>query len=432
MDNGESKGTISELSNSLYDALTHQRDKLSTFFEQDSHRLKHVVLMDMFLHIKKTHNYDDGNIVSDLMLGTAGLECNKQKAIYEIPTYELMTTIFAIIEYFNVKSVEELMAGQGLFAALFTKYFKGEITFNATDGMCQCETFAISTYHPIEKKYIIEYLLEQTKATAELYITIWPTKEVAKSYVEEFIRKIRPKLFILVGQKDIYKGYFKCLTDERYKQITFIPYQLCYKDTVGGTSKFPDICHSCLTLFVREDIKDDIDVIRTTIMSKIGGMCRENEQKIDDRYLLRYFNDEQLIPRIINSIETDVEIKELMKYLNDISNSKSTVHIPEYLSTLQEFRFWYQLHTTHEYPALIKTYEKFREFKDIYDKVNTMQFTQANVFGMKNRNIFPAWVNNRQEAIKCIILDYSSPVKHKLWKQSKQMMDKYYDELTKI
>ena len=441
--NGSSSSSLSQLSNEeivqlsdqLYDALTVTRHTLSNFLEKDPRYVTYDVLFRMFQNMQKKYDYREGNMVSDLLLGLIGPEYNKQKAVYEIPTYELLATIFAIITYFDIKSVEELMAGQGLFASLFNKFFvnKDKLNFNASDGQCQCETSAIGPYYPIEKKYIIEYLLEKKndKPEEKVYITLWPSTANKNTYLQEFITKIRPQFFILVGQKDIYKEYFKHFAKEKYREITFIPYQLCYKDTVSNSNSLNDIYHSSVTVFINESVKSNLEENSNDIKKLVSSIMLDKtsifraEQKIDDKYLLKYFAEERLIPRqIINNTLSDTEIKEFIKYLYEISESKISTNIPEYLTTLTEFKFWYQLHVNHKFPKLLKTYGKFKEFQNIYEKIDLSPFVPSNIMEMKNKNILPIWVNNKQDALKCLILEYSTTVKQKSWKQSQSFFER--------
>lgn len=446
-----SKEEIVQLSDKLYDAFTNNRDQLANFLKTDIRLILHNNLKELFLEINKKWDHTNGNSITELLLGSIGPECNRQKAIYELPTFELMVTILSISKYFKISTIEEIMAGQGLFGALFDNYFKtANIILNVTDGMCQCETFGNNPYYPVEKKYIIEYLTEKNDEN-KMFVTLWPNIRTSKIHLNEFINKIKPKIFILVGQKGIYKKHFKLFKKAKYQSLTFVPYQICYRDTITNTNEFsslPDINNSSLTIFIEESIKndlkdesmkDDLKELHNKITSYTNNfrlldsleIFRKEEQQITDKYILKFFAEQQLIPNTIITNVSDDEIKELIKCLYNLSISKESVYIPEYLTSLPEFKFWYQLYTTNKFPKLLKTYERFNEFKTYHEKIESSPFIPSSS-EMKNKNVFPYWVNNKQDALKCLVLDYSTEERYKLWKQSRAFMNEYYNGIFNI
>lgn len=449
MDTGNklSSEQVSKLADEFYDALTINRDELGNFLKKDPKHITYNNLNQFFIEIQNKHDYKNGNLITDLLLGYIGPECNKQKAIYELPTFELMATILSIALYFDIKTIEEIMAGQGLFGLLFEHFFlKKDIILNVTDGICQCETSGNNPYFPIEKKYLVEYLIEKETsdkdiAKDKLFIALWPNVSIQIRQLKEFIQKIAPQFFILVGQKDMYKLYFKEFKKAKYDEIIFTPYQICFKDTITKdgsdvNANLPDIYHSTVALFIKEN-KDN----KNEIMDKISALAnsfsespifRQNITEANDKYILKYFSEQRLIPPLVVQNISDTEIKNIIRYLFDLSKRKKHVSIPKYLISLDEFKFWYQLYKTNKFPKLLKTYERFNEFKNFYEQIDKNNFIPSNVIRLKNKNIIPQWVNNKQDAIKCLILDYSTSDKYKLWKESRNLMNNYYNDLFKL
>lgn len=427
-----SDNEIDELSKQFYTVLINKREKLDEFL--GNIKLNHNILYRMFQNIMKNNKVT----VSELLLGLVGPEYNKQKAVYEIPTYEVMILILAIIKYFKIEMMEELMAGSGLFSSLFNKfnkYHNNKLDIIATDGFCQLETIASNLYYPVEKKYILEYLLDdKIEQYNKIYISLWPAINCQKIYFTEFINKIKPQYFILIGQKDIYDDYFNEFMVQGYKMITFTTYQLCYKDSVSNDNNLDDIYHSTMSLFIKDNEKnnqeltnDIMDVVKTLTSLNI---FRSSEQKINDKYLLKYFTEQHYIPsEMINNI-TELEIKELIKYLYEYTASTRKELIPYYLTNMSEFRFWYRLVLDNKIPHLLKTYDKFKEFKDLYENIEIQPFIPSHILELKNNNIIPEWVNNKQEALKCLLLDYST--NDKIWKQSRGHMNNYYNQIFNI
>lgn len=443
---------LNKLAEEFYNVLTVNRDQLGNFLKKDIRYTTYKTLSQIFIEIQNKRNYVNGNLVTDLLLGLIGPECNKQKAIYELPTFELMATIFSIAVYLDVKAIEEIMAGQGLFGSLFEHYYVKnnghDISFNSTDGICQCETSGNNPYYPIEKKYLIEYLIEKETGDKQIgkdkiFLALWPNLEISITQFKEFINRIIPEFFILVGQKDMYKDYFKVFKKAKYDELTFTPYQICFKDTItkdgrGSDTNLPDISHSTVTLFTNENIKDNKKEINDSICALANSFNIKGSEPysfrnkgIDetDKYVLKFFSEHQLIPSPVVKDIPDIEIKNIIKYLFDLSKHRKPVSIPDYLISLEEFKFWYQLYKTNRFPKLLKTHERFNEFKTFYEEIDRNNFIPANVIALKNKNILPQWVSNKQDGIKCLILDYSTSDRYKLWKQSRDLMNDFYNNL---
>jgi hypothetical protein len=448
---------ISKLADRFYDIITNNRHQLSSVLKEDKVYTTYETLSRLFLEINRKYTYTDGNIITDLLIGNIGLECNKQKAIYELPTFELMCTIFSIVIYFNVKNIEEIMAGQGLFASLFRHYFIDKnntniLNFNATDGMCQCETFS-NPYYPIEKKYIVEYLIEKETNGGQpnedldldkMFIAIWPNMDMHTAQLQEFITEIKPAYFILVGQKGMYKTYSKVLKNSKYEEVTFLPYQICFKDTIteDGSkdgSTLPDISHSSVTLFIKDGFKKKEDLceignnikILANSLALSDDIFRSRELMITDLYVIKFLTEQHMIPPTIVKNISDSEIRDLVVCLYNLSKLRDPVHIPEYLISLGEFKFWYNLHRANKFPKLVKKYNRFKNFMMLYEEIDSTPFIPSNIMIMKDKNIFPQWVSSKHDAIKCLILDYSTGDNYKVWKQSKQIMNEFYNSIFK-
>lgn len=429
---------ITQLADELYDKLTKNRDQLAKFLSEDKDYITYKVLNRVFSEIRKRYNYTKGNIITDLLLGSIGPEHNKQKAIYEFPTYELLVIIFSIVLYFNISDIEEIMSGQGLFASLLFNYCienkDNTVNLKGTDGMCQSETSGYNFYYPIEKKNILEYLIEKETDNrddnkAKLFIVSWPDLEVKKNFFSEFIKKIKPELFVLIGQKDMYKNYFDIFEQNGYRYITFTPYQICFKDTFSSNSDNSlnfDIFHSSTTLFINKNIKTNLQEIKGEICNIANSfdsstIFRSDEYEITSKYLLKYYSEQKKIPELILTNISNSNMTKIINCLYNMSLNDEPTQLPNYLTSFDEFEFWHQLYNMNKFPESIISYEKFVEFKNLYEKINSNDF---NLTEMKNKNVFPNWVTNKIDAIKCLILDYSK--EDKKWKESSVHMNRIY------
>ena len=427
----------------FYNCLIRERTKLCDYLKTDIRYVYYHNLIRIMKYINEKYNkFGQDNLIGDLLMGKVGLECNKQSAIYEVPTLQLIVTVRAILGVFDFcTSVEEIMAGQGLFASLFEHYLKLDLKYNATDGMCVAETNANFGYFKVEKKNISEYLIEKIysiddkdkKFDKTLFLTIWPTLPTpTMNYVmEEFIKKVNPKIFVLVGQDDVYDSYFKLFENAKFSLIRLSPLQFSFKDYFHPLGSV--VSHSNVSCFLHPDLGEfcDIGLVGEKIVAvaesfeKIGKLIFHNDRLLcDDKYVLQNFVNNHIVN---SSLVADLDQAEREMLVKCLYNIKNTSKIPKYVKNIDEFNFWYKMEIvqTNKFPKNITGIQKFNEFKNFYEKLSSEAFLSIDG-EMKDKNIYPFWVKNKEEAIKCLLLDYSTNDKNKSWKSSRSKMNSLY------
>ena len=218
-------------SSDLYDIFKNDREKLLEFLKVNC---KYDYLKELLVDIEE--NQKDN--IYDLFLSRVGLEINKQKAIYELPTAELLTVIKTICDCSNIKHIEEIAAGQGLVSATLKNYLGEEYNVEATDGGRWSNTSHNKTYYPVTRKLYLEYCLDNAfNFDNKLLLISWvPTTDLRDLIKLLEIKK--PKHIIIIGcpfDKQIFS--IRSL-NFGYQGSTIPVKQLCYRDYYKNNKYF--------------------------------------------------------------------------------------------------------------------------------------------------------------------------------------------------
>ena len=140
----------------MFKILTENRSELGNFLKEN---YSYEYLRNLLDEIEK----DKGpTFIKKLFLGNIGFEFNKQHAIYELPTRELILTIKFICDFLNIKNIEELGAGMGLLSCLLKFELGDNYNVCATDGKRWSETSSSNKYYPITGKLFLNYCLDHS------------------------------------------------------------------------------------------------------------------------------------------------------------------------------------------------------------------------------------------------------------------------------
>ena len=322
---------ISNCSEQLLNILKSSRMELPDFL------LKHGTynnLRNYLCNIEK----DYGNTIMDLLLGNIGDELNKQKAIYELPTYELTDTIISICNYMSIKKIEELACGQGLLSAMLSKYCNFNI--KATDGNRWMETFSKSKYIKTEQKLILNYVLDNNNYNDTMLI-IGHSPFNSTDDLIKLIKEKTPKQFIILGEfyVDNNKKIIDIATIKNYKTINIPVKQLCYKDYFYNNTYFPtECCRSSLQLFVMDN-----NIVFSNLLSNINSnnLC-EQLKVYTDKILIQDLINDGLFPKWVLDViklSNTTDIRNIIDYLSVCIIKKYT--IPVYINCYDDFLFWY-------------------------------------------------------------------------------------------
>jgi hypothetical protein len=182
----------------LYNILVSDREQLADFINKYG---TYDNLKSLIIDIEKYGNNDKNFTFNEILLGYRGYEYNKQKAIYELPTLELIKFIDNLCQLLNINKVEELIAGQGLLSKLLS--VNTNLIVNATDGYKCIQTSNTNKYYNVNKKLIIEYTLEDNTYDDTLLIMAFPSKYCIKD-MEKLFDKNKPKQLLLIRYHHMY------------------------------------------------------------------------------------------------------------------------------------------------------------------------------------------------------------------------------------
>jgi hypothetical protein len=406
----------------LYDILSNDRKRLPDFLEKmgDYH-----MLVDLIKKIEAKYPAEP-DVWKQLMLGKKGGVANAKKALYELPTKELLHVITVLLLIFEIKQVDELACGQGLLSLMLQRSFRKEgtaIRINASDSLTWVQTSDSSTYPELKiaKKSMYDYYNEIDGSRASRFfqdkravIVSW----LYNTFEEEFLDLLREGstyLYIMIGE-----GIGKsCLSTNAqykiaqlgYKTIQLPVLQLCYNDYFLANKFHSDeTCRSMVTLYLNPHCSYTTEsLINACGMTNFAVRvpdCLSEKEIIQDLCV------DKLMPIWVYKLD-DEKMKTACRVTNLVYKYRSifqNARIPDYITDIDELRFWVGKKILKKYPmniadnATLKTY------------MNIIKDLHGNLAKYKEEKKLPAYITDEEKAEQYFWLDYSTSADDKAWK----------------
>jgi len=384
----------------LLSVFETNRNALSEFLKNNC---TYDYLKKIFSEMEQTQGYD---IIKKIFLGTYGIEINKQKAIYELPTDELLTIIKFICETIDIHTIEELAAGMGLLSCMLKHKLGDNYTINATDGKRWIETLNPAKYYPVSNKLFLQYYFDDNFTfNNKLMLISWaPASELVD--LLRLLDAKKPKYLIIIGNnmnKEVYDQIIPNLNQNHYQKVIIPVKQICYKDHM-----FNDYSKSSV-LFATLDNNINITKMLLEIKLNFTNYLMPKHQTIDTDIItdiiIEHFHSYPFLLNNLSSLSRFKKIVEMTSYC-----LKNKITVPNYFTTLDECCFWYEKIKLKQFPLLISDYKKFCEYREYIQKINS----DNGLIDLKNNNILPDWINDIRTGEQFLWLDFST--KHKKWK----------------
>jgi hypothetical protein len=358
--------------------------------------------------------------IHNLLLGKIGYEHNKQMAIYELPTIELLELISKIVIMFDITELEEVMAGLGLLSQTLELYFKKEDIYcdvKATDGYRWIETSGEPAYFPVEKKLLLQYVIEEEYIkTNKMFVFSW----IGKNCLSEdnhpndfliFMDKIEPPIVLLIGNASLYEYVLSKLSNE-YLYCICKTDQICYRDYFN---KDKYVQNSCTILLVHKDKMciPTIDELELVLNSDDIEVETEIKQKTSHDVFYDMIGH-KLLPEWCNELNEEEQHTFIELY-----KESEFDEIPDYIQSYDDYMFYHKLTNI---PSFTNK-NKFQEFKNLYNIIDTCPLDS-----LKQKSILPKWIFTREMAKKFVFTDYST--KEKAWKETFPKFISKFNELT--
>lgn len=382
------------------------------------------------------------NYIEYLFLGMIGAEHNRQYAIYELPTKELIYAITIICSILEINNIEELMAGQGLLSKVLDIYCSSnnlDISIRATDGKIWSQTIGAS-YYPINKKYVIDYALpDNVMIDKDTLYVISHIPETNHQELIYFLREKKPNYLLLINQYDIKNKLCRDIVNENYTIYTTALKQICYRDYYRlydenkneneNISTERPTSHSSIQLFINGNINNAVQLHDLLESQFIEANCIASCSALDiynDPTSLKYHNAcvidliaMNILPKWILNMTIE-EQKTLLVASVDIEGI-----FPKYINNYDDYMFYAKQYKENRYPKKINTYDKFLEYKKLYVKLENNELVN-----MKTALIFPAWLHSNAEAYKYLYTDYSTV--DKKWKRNRNAFTRQFTLLASM
>lgn len=402
-------------SSELHNIFKNQREELLAFLKVNC---KYDYLKELLINIE----LEQQDSIYDLFLCTSGLESNKQKAIYELPTEELLTVIKLICDCNNIKNIQEIAAGQGLVAAMLNYYLGNDYIIEASDGRRYINTSHKKTYYPVTTKLFLEYCLDNNATfDGKLLIISWVPSNDSRDLIKLLEIK-KPEHVIIIGcplDKQLYsvKLHLKTLG---YFGASIPVKQLCYRDYYKNNKYFPtNSCRSSL-LYMTKD-QDNLNKILLTIKLKYDNCLCTKIETVSDKIILQDIIHRSIKNTyLIDEMNNNNKFKKITKYCAIVM--KEQFEVPVYLKKYKEFVFWLEKTMENKYPLNIDSREKFKEYKNY---IQMLLAGQVDI--LIEKGIIPDWINGATEAEKFIWLDFSHY--EKKWKENEYIFHRTFNNL---
>lgn len=390
----------------LFKVLAYDRQRLLDYLVVNG---SYDALRASFMEVENEHT-DIWDIVQRLLLGRYGSESNKQMAIYELPTHELIDSISMICEQLGVFKVEEIAAGTGLLSGMLSRLTNIEV--NSTDGKTWMETYV--PLYPVQPKLLLEYAMDNVDYDDKLIVISW----ILNRSVDDLVETIKTKKFrqiIIIGEQ--FNKYISntdnALLENGYNRTPVPTKQLCYNDYFKMNSHYPDNCirSSCI-LYTRNDV-EPINIVINNHPPVVNDTT--------DYMIIQDMIVFGLLPRwllnVLVTYDQSVVRKTIIDIERSIANSDSNKHmIFNIIDGLDQFNFWL---SKLNFPK-ITIKEKFVEF---YELCKALNYPNG-LINLKQKLCFPEWIHSKDEAEKYLYLDFSTSSKR--WKESRESFIAYY------
>lgn len=358
--------------------------------------------------------------IHDILLGKIGYEYNKQMAIYELPTIELLELISKIVILFDITELEEVMAGLGLLSQTLQMYFQKEdidCDIKATDGHRWIETSGEPTYFPVEKKLLLQYVIEEEYIESnKMFVFSWIGKNclLEENQPNEFLvfmDKIEPPVVLLIGNESLYESVLSKLSNE-YLCCVCKTDQICYRDYINQ-DKYVQNSSTILLVHKHKMSIPTIDELELVLNSDDIRVEKKIKQKTSHDIFYDMIGH-KLLPQWCNELNEEEQNIFIELYKNSEFDE-----IPDYIQSYDDYMFVQKLTNT---PSFANK-NKFQEFKYLYNIIET-----STLYNLKIKYILPKWIFTREMAKKFVFTDYST--KEKSWKESFPKFISKFNELT--
>lgn len=386
----------------LYDIFKKDRMKLPQFLLQHG---SFDSLQNLFEHIDK--NKPD-HPINQLLLGNIGTESNKQKAIYELPTFELLNTIKMVCKLLSINKVEEICAGMGLLSRMLAE--KTDLEVEATDGLRWIDTCSVQKYYDVQRKFILEYILDHESYNDRLLIISW----VPDNGVDDFIKLVerkRPKQILFIGNIRLSAPIVKIMEEQNGYNVIHLPVkQMCYSEPIN-IDVLPKNCYRSVSTLC---VYDNMTISKKQIKVTTGPQnFNKLTKKMSDKMVIYNLVLLNLFPRWVTNYIYDIGDTGKKLFDNLTICLCERISIPKYVKNDEDFDFWFNKKIMRHYPILITDYSKFKEYKELILLLEGENGLEI----LHEIGVVPLYINSINIAEQFIWLDYSTA--DKSWKQSK-------------
>jgi hypothetical protein len=334
---------------------------------------------------------------------------DKKCSVYEFPTYELVTAIFKIAKYTNVKIYNEMFAGSGLLSRAVDNFntHQDEFKFsqiNCTDGFFEWETIGYKFYDVTQKCFYniitdFDTVPQNIKNNYKksMFVFSWMPREYGV-HIKRFLTTLKPKCLVVIGNNAPIN------IPASYKHIKFCVKQMCYRDNPSNI--LSDTSHSYINLFVRSNSELATDILDAKLLAKPFEISLKTI--VEDMN----YNDIEKNTFYEYMIANPVVIPDIF---SKMKRAKLT-RIPRCVETIEDFHSYILINDilvqSGRYVELSNSIKDNRSLRQLVKCINEYMYCTDDKFeqGVKH-GIFPKWLE-KELVILYIICEHISNEKN--------------------
>ena len=418
--------------NILESILVNNRDDIVPYLQISRYETIVKDIMDI-----ETVHHTIPNSWQILMQGMIRTENAKYRALYELPTLELIHVLYKLLQLYNIKMVDELCAGQGLLSKLLMNITNNDHIHNIivipSDSHSWSETcFFEKSYTQVKSMFINEFTRslqeqkEQYDCADRAIITAWNNITTERDILKLLqSNKIGTYFYIgdEPGKKCISKNVYNAILQLGYNAYHLTPKQICCFDYYVNNKLTPkNSSKSNLIVFTKNNNYTKEQIINFCGVNNFfqaypGNIDKLTSFKITIQDLAI---SEYALPWMCDSMLSDHEFVQCVKLLFNILD-RIKKKIPKWIPDYQTFTFWANKTMERKFPLLINDTNNLIKYKTLITNLDKKNYILVYQFQKQ----LPLWIFTKEIAEMYFWVDFSTNANDKGWKNGRNWKEEY-------
>ncbi|XWV25666.1 putative ORFan [Tupanvirus deep ocean] len=409
--------------NDFISTLINNRERIvDKLFQNYGYEYLHKILSEINNENDPTIKIIPNNkILYRILTGNYEASRYDKSSIDWIPTQEIVDSILALADHFNIKYIEEIYTGMGILSGLLLKK-QNKIQVTAADTFDNISTCNKLDIFPIAKRGVSDYKYynQLNQPYPDMIISTHFVENSLKpnfTFVDnilDLISSYNHKIIMLFLPNTctlFYDNFYYLETTGKYKVYNY--HVKAFDKYYYLANLMKDYYKSSILvhILVRGDIIHDSNTIESLFSPAIIPVSVIDKHCVFYKWLVSLYKDvsPKLIKRIIETYDVQKQLHNHTEIKNVIQNfiSIKDFNIPEYIYDIDEFLFWSKCILKN----LFFVFENRYQFFCFYTTAQSIKNSEIR----QNIN-FPSWVRTLDNMYIYIYLEIIKNSSNDRWK----------------